>query len=263
MGAFGTCTFSVSTANTIASMVMSGGNCEQNSRPGPNGNTIPAPFSQINNLVSAKMPIKMYQGSYDTTVGATVGVATKNQLNSLGDNSVSLTTLGVDHGPLNIQPWTADTINWMLQQSRSGGGSSSVSSTSSSSSSSSDSDSDASTSTSSKAAAKPSATVQVKAGTNAGSSSSSSSSSSSAAQSTGKTSTGRCSRKRNRNKRNASSNVYDLSPRDLTSEEQKRSAQLEGESLLARRDGPLSKDDAIRRHVANMRKRNEGSVRLA
>jgi hypothetical protein len=121
MGAFGTYRNAAFNPTLCASMLISGGNAETNTITDTNGQTQQAPAELLDGLIARKIPIRAYTGTGDTTIPPSWLEQTQSTLEGLGAGQLAtLTTLDTDHSGLSTIPFSAENLNWMLQQKRMG-----------------------------------------------------------------------------------------------------------------------------------------------
>lgn len=121
MGAFGSWRFAVNNPTMVATVVTSGGNAETNSITNSLGQTVQPPADLLSAIVSRKIPTRAYTGTGDSTIPASWLEETQQKVEALGAGSKStLTILDTDHSGLSTIPFSADLLNWMLQQKRPG-----------------------------------------------------------------------------------------------------------------------------------------------
>jgi len=177
MGSRGCWRYATNRPGVLASSAPSAGAAESSGDGTLSQQAAPPTFNLLNLITD--LPIRQFDGQYDTTAGTESPKKTQEKLQSLGASAASLTELSTDHSGLSTQPFNTDLMQWMLKQTRSGGSSSSSgSSDDSSSDSASSTDSSDSSETTKKVSSKT-ATVSNPKATQVSSGGSSSSSSSS------------------------------------------------------------------------------------
>ena len=77
-------------------------------------------FDKLSTIAKVNMPVRQFAGAYDNTAGQEGGKKTTNELVKLGDTNAKIAIVNTDHSGMSTQPFSADLLNWLLQQKRSG-----------------------------------------------------------------------------------------------------------------------------------------------